>query len=189
MINRHTVVILGWQPATSSDDCDTVLVGCPLCGEIHRHGAGKGFRGPHCMNGFPKYDYFLGDEAPAKQRFLNGDKSLLSNPFRNDRELVRQMRQTLGWNRVPIERLEKVFGEWLSGHPEPGRIRGMPSNQFDLWLHSEEFEKFAWSKCMVKHDVRFLYELNDIFRKLRLPIFDSLHRAASKFLSKRMLGA
>lgn len=40
---------------------------CPHCGEIHHHGAGEGFRVPHCRVSPPPPDYRITDPLGLTQ--------------------------------------------------------------------------------------------------------------------------
>jgi hypothetical protein len=179
--------ILSWRSEDYPGDSPTIKIACPLCGNTHEHGAGAGPRTAHCMvNWRPKRSYEIRDEDFARRRYLSGDWSIAVNPYRTDRELVRQMRKTLGWQRVPAERLEKVFGEWLYQRVDVGEIRALSPAEFDTWLRGNGFMDFIRDRCFTERRIIYLFQLKEVFAALRKPIRDELQKAAAAWFKRGM---
>lgn len=186
MIAAPKCPILQWRPSTDPPHCsDTVKVACPFCGCIHEHGAGAGFRTSHCQ-GRRARTYEIGDDDFARRRYLSGDRCIAKNPYRTDRELVRQMRKTMGWQRVPAERLEKLFGEWLRQQDNVGEIRALSATEFDTWLRGREFMRFIGDRCFTKRGISYGWQLREVFDALRRPICDELQKAAAAWFKRGM---
>lgn len=159
--------VLGWRPSPGPHEYETVNVACPRCGCIHIHGAGDGPRAAHCQHSGAR-DYEIAGTDKARKRYQQGGTKCRANPFRSNADLIKQIKRREGWQRVSAEALETAFGKFLLSHPAPDRVRLMGAPEFDQWLNSDEFLRFAILQTFkVRHFSSFLL-LNLFLRGARL---------------------
>ncbi len=179
--------VLSWREQRDPGGGGTIKIACPFCGHTHGHGAGAGVRTAHCMVSWRTRSYEIGEEDFARRRYLSGDRSIAVNPYRTDRELLRRMRKTLGWQKVSFERLAGLFGEWLYQRANVGEIRALSPAEFDTWLHGNEFMEFIRDRCFTERRISYSWQLQEVFTALRRPIWDELQKAAAAWFKRGMV--
>jgi hypothetical protein len=148
--------VLLFEPSPSlNKPWGTVVVACPICGGLHRHGEGDDWRGPHCNEGDvsrePRVrkwlegwhsDYKIVGTEEARSRASRREPPL-PRPYRTNHELARQWRTHAIWSRVPLGRAAELIRQYVATSGESQRVRSMSPSDFDAWLTSGHLDGIA----------------------------------------------
>jgi hypothetical protein len=148
--------VLLFEPSPSTKEpWGTVVAACPICGGLHRHGEGDGWRSPHCNEGNvsrgPRVrkwlegrhsDYEIVGTEDARGRASRREAALPS-PYRTNHELARQLLTHAIWSRVPLGVAAELIGQYVATSGEPQRVRSMSPAEFDAWLTSGHLDEIA----------------------------------------------